>query len=44
MRRPSGEKAIQRAWKPSELSGLWDFCQHDFARFLKLLVWLDQLK
>ncbi len=39
-----GHKAIQRAWTPEELRVLWTFCQHDFERFLKLLVFIDGLK
>ena len=35
--------AIQRRYTPDDLRSLWDFCQHDFERFLELLVWLETL-
>ncbi len=38
------ERYIRRAWTPTQLNEIWEFCQHDFARFLKMLVWLDKLK
>ena len=41
---PKGERAIQRGWKPSELFTIWDFCQHGFVRFIKMLIWMDGLK
>lgn len=43
-RKKYSDKPIQRAWRPSELKLIWDFAQHDFVRFLAMLVWLDGLE
>lgn len=34
---------IRRWYTRGELEDLWDFCQHDFERFLDLLYWLEDL-
>lgn len=38
------EKPLARMWLPSELQLIWDFAQHDFARFIALLFWIDGLR
>lgn len=35
--------ALQRKYSPSQLADIFAFCQHDFERFLELLVWLEEL-
>lgn len=34
---------LRREWRPSELETAWNYCRHDWGRFLKLLVWIDAL-
>ena len=35
------ETPLIRKWTPNQLYELWDFAQHDFPRFIRLVVWLD---
>ena len=44
MKKQMKGKPLQRKWKASELKLIWDFAQHDFDRFIRMLVWLDGLK
>lgn len=37
-------EVLQRRYMPDQLREIWDFCQHDFERFIGLLEWLDTLK
>jgi len=34
---------FKREWRPDDIRDMWDFAQHDFERFLKLLMWMDDL-
>jgi hypothetical protein len=33
---------LERCWKEDDLRAVWDFCQHDFDRFIALLGWIEE--
>lgn len=35
---------IQRQYSTTQLRELFDFCQHDFNRYIALLVWLESFE
>jgi hypothetical protein len=43
MKAKSDGSAIQRSYNLDDLRELWSFCQHDFERFLALIMWLETL-
>lgn len=33
---------IERDWDVDDLRDVWDFAQHDFERFLAMLIWFEK--
>ncbi len=42
-RRYRAGNPLKRQYDPATLQEIFNFCQHDFDRFLRLLVWLEDL-
>lgn len=44
MRKPGKDgKVLMHSYTFQQLRDIWDFCQHDFDRFISLLEWLEDL-